>query len=228
MNLRYQTLKAREVELSPTYTGSVVLRTHRALSWLERAEQEDDDEDARFIFLWITFNSLYGREVPDRREKPERRLYKTFLKRLVDADEDNLLGRLVSRRYRQSIVALIENRYVFQPFWEYQAGKLSETTWKRYFSSDRKRALDAIRRGAIVDVLQITLDRLYVLRNQVIHGNATWRGRVNREQIHQGAEIMAFLVPAFLHIVINRPTQDWGEPQFKVVDRPIPAQDEER
>ena len=36
------------------------MRTHRALSWLNRAEQESEDLDARFIFLWIAFNSAYS------------------------------------------------------------------------------------------------------------------------------------------------------------------------
>ena len=35
------------------------LRVHRAISWIERAEQEADDADAAFVFYWIAFNSAY-------------------------------------------------------------------------------------------------------------------------------------------------------------------------
>lgn len=35
-------------------------RMRRATSWLERAEQEEGDVDAEFIFYWITFNAAYG------------------------------------------------------------------------------------------------------------------------------------------------------------------------
>ena len=36
------------------------LRLHRALSWLNRAEQLADDPDSQFIFLWIAFNAAYA------------------------------------------------------------------------------------------------------------------------------------------------------------------------
>jgi hypothetical protein len=51
----YATLKARhrrERERWPE--GPLTLRVHRALSWLNRAEQ-CDDPDGRFVFLWIAF-----------------------------------------------------------------------------------------------------------------------------------------------------------------------------
>mgnify|MGYP003610388203 FL=1 len=35
---------------------------HRALSWLEKAEQSDD-LDSRFIFLWISFNAAYAKDL---------------------------------------------------------------------------------------------------------------------------------------------------------------------
>ena len=38
------------------------IRIHRAISWLARAEVEDGDPDARFLFLWIAFNAAYAHE----------------------------------------------------------------------------------------------------------------------------------------------------------------------
>ena len=43
-------------------------------------------------------------------------------------------------------------------------------------------------------------DRLYVLRNQLVHGGATWNSSVNRGQVKAGAEILAFLVPVFVDV----------------------------
>lgn len=57
---------------------------HRALSWLNRAEREPDDYDARFIFLWIAFNAAYAQEFPNRRDFSETRLLLKFLNRLID------------------------------------------------------------------------------------------------------------------------------------------------
>ena len=59
------------------------LRVHRAISWIERAEEEADDADAAFAFYWIGFqlglcegHSRYtgnGRKNSVRRVLPEAR-----------------------------------------------------------------------------------------------------------------------------------------------------------
>jgi hypothetical protein len=36
--------------------------------------------------------------------------------------------------------------------------------------------------------IKVMFDRLYTLRNQLLHGGATWNGAVNRAQITQGAD----------------------------------------
>lgn len=42
-------------------------------------------------------------------------------------------------------------------------------------------------------VLMILFDRLYVLRNQIIHGGATWNSSVNRDQVRDGARTVIVL-----------------------------------
>ncbi|WP_425067816.1 hypothetical protein [Reyranella sp.] len=37
------------------------------------------------------------------------------------------------------------------------------------------------------------LDRLYVLRNQLLHGGATWNSSVNRSQVRDGAAVLSRL-----------------------------------
>ena len=68
----FKTLKARQREERENYPINLGLRVHRALSWLDRAEQSDDD-DARFIFLWIAFNAAYANEIGDRDGIPSRK-----------------------------------------------------------------------------------------------------------------------------------------------------------
>ena len=59
-------------------------------------------------------------------------------------------------------------------------------------------------------VLERLFDRLYVLRNQILHGGATWNGSVNRKQVGDGAAIMAFLVPAFVKVMMDHPGEALG------------------
>ncbi len=67
-------------------------------------------------------------------------------------------------------------------------------------------------------VLAVVFDRLYVLRNQLVHGGATWNSRVNRNQIRDGAAILDRLVPAIIHIMMGSGHALWGEPCYPVVE----------
>ena len=67
-------------------------------------------------------------------------------------------------------------------------------------------------------VLRLVFDRLYVLRNQLVHGGSTWNSRVNRDQMRDGAAILAFLMPVFVDVMMDNPHEDWGRPFYPVVE----------
>ena len=71
--------------------------------------------------------------------------------------------------------------------------------------------------GQTEQVLGIVFDRLYVLRNQLVHGGATWNSQVNRGQIRDGAQLMGTLLPIVLQILIEHPELEIGEILFPVV-----------
>ena len=60
--------------------------------------------------------------------------------------------------------------------------------------------------------------RLYTVRNQLLHGCATWNSSVNRSQVETGAAIMAALMPRFIDVMIENPDFDWGTPRYPVVN----------
>ena len=61
--MTYQDLKKRHRKERDTYGKYLDVRVHRALSWLNRAEQCVDDSDSHVIFLWIAFNAAYAHEI---------------------------------------------------------------------------------------------------------------------------------------------------------------------
>jgi hypothetical protein len=215
---RYPTLKARQRELCDGFPPALALRTHRALSWLDRAEQEPEDHDARFVFLWIAFNAAYANEISDRRDFSERRLLVGFMNRLIDSDKDKLLYQMIWRRYSHSIRLLIDNRFVFQPFWDHVKGELGEAEWRERFVKSKSAAHRALGRMDTKKVFAITFDRLYTLRNQVVHGGSTWNSSVNRRQVTDGARILGDVVPIVIHLMMENPRQLWGDPCYPVVD----------
>jgi hypothetical protein len=218
MTFSYDQLKTIQREVRDTFPDSLSLRTHRALSWLNRAEQEKEDEDARFIFLWIAFNAAYANEIHNRQDFSEKRLLLSFLHRLIDADGDNLLYKAVWEHFPKSIRLLLGNKYVFQPFWDYQNGRIDEEEWLALFERSKYAANRALGRMDTKKVLAIVFDRLYVLRNQIVHGGSTWNSGVNRSQVTDSANILGLIVPIVIHLMMENAHQGWGDPCYPVVD----------
>lgn len=218
MILDYQNLKTRQREIRDGFPRPLKLRVHRALSWLERAEQEVEDDDARFIFLWVAFNAAYANQVPDRQNSSERTLFQGFLDRLIESDSERLLYELVWDRFSGAIRLLLDNQYVFQPFWDFQNGQIPEETWQTAFHNSKAAARRAMGSMDTQKIMGIMFDRLYTLRNQLLHGGATWNSSINRRQISQGAEIMGQVVPVVIHLMMNDHQRVWGEACYPVVD----------
>ena len=217
MNFSYQALKDRQREIRETLPDSLGLRVHRALSWLNRAERERDDQDARFIFLWIAFNAAYANELNDTWDLSERQLQSNFIGRLVEYDVEKLLYKTLWEEFPKSIRVLIDNEYVYEPFWNYHRGNITEDEWRRRFERSKKEAQAALGGMDAAKVLIIVFERLYVLRNQLIHGGATWNSSVNRDQIRDGANILEKLVPIIIHIMLESSDKLWGDPAYPVI-----------
>lgn len=49
------------------------------------------------------------------------------------------------------------------------------------------------------------LNRIYNLRNQLIHGGATWNGRMNRDQLLGGCNLLGKLVPLIIQMMLDNP-----------------------
>ncbi len=196
--LNFLTLKQRHRALRDGFPQALSLRIHRTLSWLQRAEQEPEDDDARFIFLWIAFNAAYAHELPDNMHFPETRIFHRFLSRLIENDQEQRLYKIIWNEFPKSIRALLDTPYVFQPFWEHEKGAIEEAEWREKFKRSKASAYRALGKMDTRKVLLVIFERLYVLRNQLFHGSATWNGRVNHEQLKQATDLLGQLVPAII------------------------------
>ena len=190
-------------------------RLHRALSWLARADVESADPDARFLFLWISLNAAYAREVGQ--DESERDRVREFLARLVEKDECGCLQATLFDQFSGPIRTLIENRHVYQPFWTAQRTWDGSESWKESFEAAKHLAMKALMHRETALVLAIVFDRLYVLRNQIVHGGATWNSSVNRQQVKDGAAILGTLLPIVLDLMIRHPELDHGDILYPVV-----------
>lgn len=191
------------------------VRLHRAISWLRRAEREVGDDDARFIFLWVAFNAAYARDVSALESERDR--FRGFFDTLAALDTAGSLQALLFQQFSGPIRTLIENAYVFEPFWKALREHDSSSRWEHQFASSKRAAMHAVMQGETATVLSIVFDRLYVLRNQLLHGGATWNSSVNRAQVADGARILGALVPAVLALMLGHPEAEFGEVMYPVV-----------
>ena len=108
--MQFQVLKQRHRQERESQHPNLRLRVHRALSWLDRAEQADD-LDGRFIFLWIAFNAAYANEIDEQRRLSEQETFKAFLEKLCALDKKKRIDALVCKR---SINPARQDRIYFQ------------------------------------------------------------------------------------------------------------------
>lgn len=212
----YDRLKQRQRAERDGYPESLTLRVHRALSWLNRAEQEEDP-DSRFIFLWIAFNAAYATEIDERQTLNEQHTFNEFMRKLWALDQSQRLDGLVWDAYPKAIRVLLDNQYVFPAFWDFHKGRLTETQWKKSFAGAKKVAHTSLAKQDTPKVLSIVFSRVYTLRNQLIHGGATWNGKVNRNQIRDCVAILGELVPEVIQIMMDHPNALWGDASYPVI-----------
>jgi len=191
------------------------LRIRRARSWLERAEDESEDSDAAFIFLWIAFNAAYGKDKPGGMDADEHRLFDDFFETLLSIDVENSIHNDVVDKFAGPVRMLLENRYVHWQFWLNIFG-MGYDNWESRFEQDKREGLRAVLEGDTREVLNIIFDRLYIARNQIMHGGATWKVGRNREQVRDGVRILVDLVPLFVNLMERNPQIDWGPPDYRV------------
>ncbi|HET6633170.1 MAG TPA: hypothetical protein VFG73_10745 [Rhodanobacteraceae bacterium] len=191
------------------------VRIHRAISWLARAEAEADDPDARFVFLWIAFNAAYAQEFGS--ETSTRQQLEAFFARLVGLDGDKRLAGLLFSQFTGPIRTLIDNKFVFEPFWKAMREHDPSDHWEREFHGSNKAALRALMGNRADKVLCVVFARLYVLRNQLLHGGATWNSSINRAQVKDGANLLSALLPVILELMLAHPDVDFGEILYPVL-----------
>jgi hypothetical protein len=203
-----EALKAKHRALRDTQPEDLRVRVHRAISWMVRAELESDDADAQFLFLWIAFNAAYAQEFGF--EHTEREQSRQFIAKLLAIDPQRLLHDTLHRQFTGPIRTLIENRFVFEPFWKAMREHDSSERWAEQFATSRKVALKALMDQQTDVLLSIVLDRLYTLRNQLVHGGSTWNSSANRDQVRDAARILLALLPIVIELMMENDGADFG------------------
>ncbi|WP_291357031.1 MULTISPECIES: HEPN domain-containing protein [unclassified Acinetobacter] len=211
MMLLEEIFKSKKAEHSDYFN----LRIHRGLSWLKKSVELDSDLDLKFMSLWISFNAIYAQDAGLNQDKQSLR---QFLYLICQKDQEHKIYHILWDKFSQPIRLLLENPYVYQGFWDYQNQKISQRSWKEDFDQEKKKVHKALQEKSSVDILFVVFNRLYTLRNQMIHGGATYNSSVNRRQLQDACNILVALLPIFMLVLLeNAKTLDLGKPFYPVV-----------
>jgi hypothetical protein len=218
---QYEVLKQDLRVRRDDFTQVHSTRLHRSLSWLRAAGEQlqMDNVDQAFINLWISFSACFYIEGEES--------IAPFIKKLVALDGHQRIYTCLWNEYSGSVKALIKNPYVFAEFWQAQRLKgeqkegsegmaSAEAAWRISFDQSSVEALNYLSRKKVAPLFSIVLDRLYVLRNQVLQGGATYQSQVNREQVNDGIALLSSIMPIIISIMLNSSEEDWGDIAYPV------------
>ncbi len=206
-------LLTRKLKAS-TLPETLTIRLHRAISWLKSAEKQDGNLDIKFISLWIAFNACYAVDLNGIISKPEKAKLRDFTSSLVQFDRTRLYN-LFWEKYSGPVRVLIENKFVFEKFWEYNRGETED--YLPAFNKSISTAHNCLSKENIEGLMEIVLERLYTLRNSLVHGGSTYNSKLNRAQLKDACNIMQLLAPIIIDIMIENSQHDWGEIAYPVV-----------
>ncbi len=215
-------LEALRKATSAESVGSNANRFRRIISWIERAEslydQSDPDWDGSFLFYWIAFNAAYDGGNSTDYDSAMHRI-EDLLGSMLSLDSDQRIYNIVWIQFSTSVRTLLENKYIFQPYWDFQTGKDSNSDWETEFQRQNIQAAAWLgNRGRCQQLLSLVFRRLYVLRNQLVHGSATYQGSINRDQVRDGAKILRCFIPRFAKIMLENPKTDWGPISYPAIN----------
>ena len=206
-------------------------RIRRANAWLTRSSQPGTENLERFIFLWISFNAAYGdekslmkfSETRSTKSRPEKASFLGFLDKVIRHDSGSL-NEIFDKDLRESIRTFLENPCISEQFWKFVRGKAKKSgNWKDWHEEENEKVINAWTTKNLRDLLPLIFSRLYILRNQVIHGGATYPRGIGVRQIQHGTAIMGFLVPRILKIMETNiekypDSGIWGQVAYPSID----------
>jgi hypothetical protein len=155
---------------------------------------------------WIAFNSLYGQWDGEALEPvTDNVCWRHFVDRMLSLDEGNhVIDALMENK--PLVMTIFDDEYLSRYFWQEPTEERANRSKKTKFD-----ARTWYLQGNWTLILDRLIERIYLLRSQLVHGAATYNGRLNRTSIRHCSQMMDHLLRAFLLVWIHYGAdEDWG------------------
>lgn len=111
-----------------------------------------------------------------------------FFEKLINADQ-NRIHHLFWMKFSGVIRVLLNYQFIYKRYWLYQRGEA--LSWKVEYERENINALLLLQSpNRSVGLISLVMNRLYVMRNQILHGGATHGSRVNRDQVRDSSRFL--------------------------------------
>ena len=191
--------------LKDDFEDGFTTRIHRSLSWLTKSEKENEP-DANFVFLWISFNGAYSRH-----EHHHSYDIRSDFFTLIYQYGKNEIDEIIESYFKDEIYPILSNEYLMESYWHGKAYKYEDE--KRKDIDMALNELNKPKKDCRI-ILEKLFQRLNILRNQMFHGYTTYNSSVNRVSVTTASKLMQIFVPLFLEIMMKHPEENWGEIDF--------------
>ncbi len=202
---RWKPIKKRLQRASSEHP--LAIRLHRAFSWMSSVEDAGKHEqlDEKLIFRWIGLNSLYGRWNSCRREpESDGQSLRHFLSVVEDSDADSLIKNCLIE-HKRLVISICSDQFVNDYFWR------TLDTDKRFNSNRDKFSIQKMyAEERWPQILEELLGRIYLVRCQLVHGAATFDGKLNRDTVRRCGMMLELLLLTIITIIIDHAwTGNW-------------------
>lgn len=214
--LAVRTLRSRwkpikELLLSDQPDHPTHIRLHRCFSWMAASQPAADappvGDDEAMIYLWIAFNALYGQWDPQLRQpQPDMACYRGLIQKLLAIDHPSAAGggrfAAMYTAERGLVTEILEDEFLSHCFWQ-------EPTPQRAGQSRKARheSRTWYLEGKWGMLSERVLERIYLMRCQLIHGAATHGGKLNRDSLARCVLMLRHVLQAAVVVLI----QDGGK-----------------
>ncbi len=200
--------KERLLLISPDHATTI--RVHRACSWLQRVEEispPGSDDDLALVGQWVAFNALYGRwDQAAQQPCPDRDSWRQFMDRILKLDQNKRLADVL-QEHKPLVMSILESEYLSSYFWQEPGPQRAGKSRKSMYEA-RTWYLE----GRWTMILDRLLERIYLLRCQLMHGAATHGGKLNRIPLRRCVMMLGHLLPAVILVLADHGAdEDWGE-----------------
>ena len=193
-------------------------RLQRADSWIRATDAlRPEHMHEAFMFLCIALNCLYGRRQYEGDETQIGKDLAEFFKKLramqgLDVAQGGTTLKKAMAAARRDGAVLIRDKFLSNRYWR---EGVSSVSLQKQLNADASLAEEQSALGSYDLFLDLTFRRISVLRNQIMHGCATYGPRsAGTGSLTKGLHFLKVMVPAFYEL-----TKRYG---YEVPWDPIP------